>query len=93
VHRRPASPGPVEQARDPARGEPGRPDPGRGQRTAHHPRDLSGARAAGEAWAFALYDPATEGYTPAVLVTGSRIGSPTEAYDTAALVHLANYQK
>jgi hypothetical protein len=47
----------------------------------------------GDAWAFALYDPTTEGYDPAALVTGSRIGSPTEAYDTAAIVHLTDYQK
>ncbi|WP_239395133.1 hypothetical protein [Frankia sp. CiP3] len=46
-----------------------------------------------EDWAFALHDPATEDYTPAVLVTGSRIGSPTDAYDTAALAHLTDYQK
>jgi hypothetical protein len=47
----------------------------------------------GDAWTFALYDPTTEAYAPAALVTGSRIGSPTEAYDTAAIVHLTDYQK
>jgi hypothetical protein len=47
----------------------------------------------GEDGAFALYDPATEGYTPAVLIIGSGIGAPTDAYDTAALIHLTDDQK
>jgi hypothetical protein len=47
----------------------------------------------GDHWAFALYDPATETYTDAALTTGQRIGAPTDAYDTAALVHLTNYQQ
>jgi hypothetical protein len=44
-------------------------------------------------WGFALYDPATETYADAVLVTGHPTGHPNDAYDTAALVHLADYQK
>jgi hypothetical protein len=47
----------------------------------------------GDSWAFAIYDPASDSYTPATLVTGSRFGQPTDAYDTAALVHLTDYQK
>ncbi|WP_322752042.1 MULTISPECIES: hypothetical protein [unclassified Frankia] len=47
----------------------------------------------GNDWAFALHDPATETYTDAVLTTGHHIGTPTDAYDTAALTHLTDYQK
>ena len=47
----------------------------------------------GDDWGFALYDPATGSYTDAVLATGARTGPPTDAYDTAALVHLTDYQK
>jgi hypothetical protein len=42
-------------------------------------------------WGFAIYDPASENYADAVLITGSRTGHPNDAYDTAALVHLADY--
>jgi hypothetical protein len=42
-------------------------------------------------WGFALYDPATETYEPAVLPGGQRFGSAVEAYDTAAIVHLTEY--
>ena len=44
-------------------------------------------------WAFALYDPATESYQEAILHSGHHTGPPVEAYDTAALVHLTDYQK
>lgn len=44
-------------------------------------------------WGFALYDPATETYEPAMLLTGQPSGQPTDAYDTAALVHLADYKQ
>jgi hypothetical protein len=44
-------------------------------------------------WGFALYDPAAEEYQTAVLRTGQRFGSAVDAYDTAAIVHLADYQK
>jgi hypothetical protein len=44
-------------------------------------------------WGFALYDPATEAYTQALLKTGEPAGHPNDAYDTAALVHLTDYQK
>jgi hypothetical protein len=47
----------------------------------------------GDTWAFAIYDPASETYTDAALTTGQHTGTPTEAYDTAALVHLTDYQK
>lgn len=40
-----------------------------------------------KAWGFAMYLSATDSYTDAVL----RTGSPTAAFDTAALVHLADY--
>lgn len=43
-------------------------------------------------WAFALYDPATETYAEAVLHDGQHIGQAVDAYDTAALVHLADYK-
>ena len=42
-------------------------------------------------WGFALYDPATETYEPAVLPGGQPFGSAVEAYDTAAIVHLTEY--
>lgn len=44
-------------------------------------------------WGFALYDPAAEEYKNAVLRAGNRIGSAVDAYDTAALVHLSDYQQ
>jgi hypothetical protein len=44
-------------------------------------------------WGFAIYDPGTESYTDAILATGHRTGHPNDAYDTAALVHLADYKK
>ncbi len=44
-------------------------------------------------WGFALYDPATETYAPAMLRTGQPAGHPTDAFDTAAIVHLADYQQ
>jgi hypothetical protein len=47
----------------------------------------------GDDWAFALYDPATEAYTEARLTNGQYTGAPTDAYDTAALVHLTDYEK
>jgi hypothetical protein len=40
-----------------------------------------------KAWGFAMYLSATDSYTDAVL----RTGSPAAAFDTAALVHLADY--
>jgi hypothetical protein len=44
-------------------------------------------------WAFALYDPAAEEYRDAVLQSGQHYGTAVDAYDTAAIVHLADYQK
>jgi hypothetical protein len=44
-------------------------------------------------WAFALYDPAADGYRDAVLNDGQHTGQATDAYDTAAIVHLADYRK
>ena len=44
-------------------------------------------------WGFALYDPATEDYQAAVLRSGQPSGSTVDAYDTAAIVHLADYAK
>ncbi len=44
-------------------------------------------------WGFALYDPATETYAPALLRTGEPAGDPCDAFDTAAIVHLADYQQ
>lgn len=44
-------------------------------------------------WAFALYDPATEHYQPALLTTGQPAGSPVDAYDTAAIIHLGDYKQ
>jgi hypothetical protein len=42
-------------------------------------------------WAFAIYDPATETYTDAVLHTGQDTGHPNDALDTAAIVHLTEH--
>jgi hypothetical protein len=42
-------------------------------------------------WGFAIYDPATEIYTDAVLRTGDYAGNPT-AFGTA-ITHLAEYQQ
>jgi hypothetical protein len=41
-------------------------------------------------WAFAIYDPATDTYTDAILHTGSFTGHPNDALDTAAILHLAD---
>jgi hypothetical protein len=46
-----------------------------------------------DTWAFAIYDPAGDTYTDTRLTTGQPTGSPTDAYDTAALVHLTDYRK
>ena len=46
-----------------------------------------------EDWGFAVYDPATESYTETILHTGHYTGHPNHAYDTAAIIHLADYQK
>src|SRR3954454_5600027 len=46
-----------------------------------------------DTWAFAIYDPASDTYTDARSTTGQPTGSPTDAYDTAALVHLTDYQR
>ncbi|MGI5133587.1 hypothetical protein [Streptomyces sp. CA-106110] len=45
-----------------------------------------------EEWGFALYSPATDSYTPALLHTGTDTGHPNDAFDTAALIHLAGYE-
>ncbi|WP_406727305.1 hypothetical protein WJ438_25470 [Streptomyces sp. GD-15H] len=42
---------------------------------------------------FAICSPATDTYTDALLHTGTPTGHPTDAFDTAALVHLADYTK
>ncbi len=44
-------------------------------------------------WGFAFYDPATEACTPAILRTGQPTGHPSDAFDTAAIIHLADYQQ
>jgi hypothetical protein len=44
-------------------------------------------------WAFALYDPAAEGYRDAILSNGQYTGPATDAYDTATIVHLTDYKK
>jgi hypothetical protein len=44
-------------------------------------------------WGFAIYDPATETYNPAMLNTGEPSGSPVDAYNTAAIIHLADYKQ
>ncbi len=46
-----------------------------------------------ENWGFAVYDPATETYTDTILRTGERTGQPNDAFDTAAIIHLADYQQ
>lgn len=46
-----------------------------------------------EDWGFVLYDPATETYTPAMLRTGEPAGHPSDAFDTAAAIHLADYRQ
>ena len=46
-----------------------------------------------EDWGFAIYSPATDTYTDALLYTATPTGHPTDAFDTAALVHLADYTK
>lgn len=46
----------------------------------------------GNQWAFALYDPASNSYIPQLLHTGQWEGSPDDAFDTAAFVHLADYE-
>ena len=46
-----------------------------------------------EDWGFALYDPATETYTPTLLRTGQLTRHPNDAFDTAAIIHLADYQQ
>ena len=46
-----------------------------------------------EDWGFAIYDPAAETCTPALLRTGQPIGHPNDAFDTAAIIHLADYQQ
>jgi hypothetical protein len=45
----------------------------------------------GDDWGFALCDPATETYEPAVLPGGQLSGGAVEAYDAAAAVHLTEY--
>jgi len=37
--------------------------------------------------------PATETYTPAILRTGEPTGHPNDAFDTAAIIHLTDYQQ
>ena len=44
-------------------------------------------------WGFAIYDPATETYTDAILRTGEPAGHPSDAFDTAAIIHLTDYQQ
>jgi hypothetical protein len=44
-------------------------------------------------WGFALHSAATDTYTDAILHTGGFTGTPTEAFDTAALVHLVDYHR
>ena len=46
-----------------------------------------------EDWGFALYDTATETWTPALLRTGQPTGHPNDAFDTAAIIHLVDYQQ
>ena len=47
----------------------------------------------GDDWAFALYDPAAEAYAESALNNGQHFGQAVDAYDTAAIVHLADYKK
>jgi len=42
---------------------------------------------------FGSYDPATETYTPATLTTGQPAGHPSDAFDTAAIVHLTDHRQ
>jgi hypothetical protein len=42
-------------------------------------------------WGFALCDPATETYEPAVLPGGQLFGSAVKAYAAAVVVHLTEY--
>jgi hypothetical protein len=44
-------------------------------------------------WGFAIYDPATETYAPAMLRTGQPAGHPNDALDTAAIIHLAEHEQ
>lgn len=44
-------------------------------------------------WGFAIYDPATDTYTDTILRTGEHAGHPADALDTAAIVHLTDYQQ
>jgi hypothetical protein len=44
-------------------------------------------------WSFALYDPASDDYRESTLVNGQHTGNANDAYDTAAIVHLADYLK
>jgi hypothetical protein len=46
-----------------------------------------------EDWAFAIDDPATQTCTPAMLRTGQPTGHPNDAFDTAAIIHLADQQQ
>jgi hypothetical protein len=46
----------------------------------------------GDDWAFALYDPATETYQDTILRNGQYTGTPDDAYDTAAIIHLTEYE-
>ncbi len=46
----------------------------------------------GDRWGFALYDPASDSYLPQLLHSGRWKGSPDDAFETAALVHLADYE-
>jgi hypothetical protein len=41
-------------------------------------------------WAFAIYQASTEGYTDAVLLTGTPTGHPNDALDTACTLYLTN---
>ncbi|MBV9023220.1 MAG: hypothetical protein JO362_05360 [Streptomycetaceae bacterium] len=45
-----------------------------------------------EEWAFAIYSAATDSYTGALLHTGTDVGPPNDAFDTAAIVHLADHE-
>lgn len=42
---------------------------------------------------FAIYHPATETCTPAMLRTGQPTGHPNDAFDTAAIIHLVDCQQ
>jgi hypothetical protein len=45
-----------------------------------------------EEWGFALYSAATDSYADALLRTGADVGHPNDAFDTAAIVHLADHE-